>query len=137
MCRYRRASSRRASRGSTSGRGTVQMVGCLAPSHRIRIVPVGAAYLRRLALCSPRALPASPGGGLDPPTPRRDREERGAGLAARRPRPRPPPERAPSAWEPLVERADLTPECKDLCPGEAERGHWHVRPPHSWYLGRP
>src|SRR5438093_704477 len=41
--RKRRASSRRASRGSTSGAGTVQMVGARAPSHEIRIVPVGAA----------------------------------------------------------------------------------------------
>lgn len=36
MCRYRRASSRRASSGSTSGGGPVRMVGFPEPSHRIR-----------------------------------------------------------------------------------------------------
>ena len=41
--RYRRASSSRASTGSTSGRGTVQIVGCRAPSQRISTRPVGAA----------------------------------------------------------------------------------------------
>ena len=39
------------SRGSISGGGTVQTTGALAPSQRIRTLPVGAAYRRRLGLC--------------------------------------------------------------------------------------
>ena len=60
-CRYRRASSRRASRGSTSGGGTVQIVGCRAPSQRIRT----RAGRRRVAQPLPvhaEPAPASPYG---------------------------------------------------------------------------
>ena len=52
-CRYRRASSMRASIGSTTGAVTAQMVGARAPSQRIRMVPVGAAY--RIPLPTPSA----------------------------------------------------------------------------------
>ncbi len=45
--------------GLMSGAGTVQTIGCRAPSHRIRTVPVAAAYLRRLGF-TPSRLPASP-----------------------------------------------------------------------------
>src|SRR5436309_1659570 len=75
-----------------------------------------------------------PGRGLGPLDPRMDREQRSAGHAVLQARPRRTPERAPSAWEPLVERADLTAECEDLCAGEAERRPCHVRPPHARYL---
>ena len=75
-----------------------------------------------------------PGRGLGPLNTRMDREERSAGHAVLKARPRRTPERAPSAWEPLVERADLTAECEDLGAGEAERRPCHVSPPHARYL---
>ena len=57
-CMYLRASSSRASRGSISGRGTVQITGSRAPSQRIRTVPVGAAYRSALGW-TPTPRPAS------------------------------------------------------------------------------
>ena len=56
--RCRRASSRCASAGSTSGAGTVHTVGARAPSQRIATVPVVAAYRNELGLTS-SAAPAS------------------------------------------------------------------------------
>src|SRR6266571_2362604 len=77
-----------------------------------------------------------PGRGLGPLNTRMDREERSARHAVLQARPRRTPKRAPSPWESRIKRADPAPECEDLCPGEAERRPCHVRPPHSWYLGR-
>ncbi len=67
-CRCRRASSSRALSGSTRAGGTVQIVGCRAPAHRIRTVPVVAAYLSEFASRSPSASPASPYGIAAPPS---------------------------------------------------------------------
>src|SRR6266511_2155192 len=55
-CRYRRASSPQATRGSSSGRGTVQTSGARAPSQRISTVPVGAAYRTRFPCPTSRSV---------------------------------------------------------------------------------
>jgi len=46
-----------------------------------------------------------------------DGKERGARHAVLQTRPRSTPERAPSAWESLVERANVPPEREDLSAG--------------------
>ena len=82
-----------------------------------------------------RVLPGGRLGALDA---RVDREERGAGHAVLQAGPRRTPERAPSAWEPLVERADVSSEREDLRPREVEPRRPHVRPPWvrlSWFGG--
>ena len=67
-----------------------------------------------------------PGGRLGPLDARVDREERGSGHAVLQAGPRRTPERAPSAREPLVERADVPPEREDLRPREVEPRRRHV-----------
>src|SRR2546427_5858413 len=64
-----------------------------------------------------------------------DGNERSAGHAVLQARPRRTPEGAPSAWEPLVERADVPPEREDLRPRQVEPRRLHVRPPHSVCAG--
>ena len=51
-----------------------------------------------------------------------DGKERGARHAVLQARPRRTPERARTAWEPLVERAHVPPEREDLCAREVEPG---------------
>src|SRR5438093_5250126 len=61
-----------------------------------------------------------PGRRLGPLDTRMDGEERSPRHAVLQARPRRTPERAPSAWEQLVERADLPPEREDLRPRQVE-----------------
>src|SRR5206468_2482678 len=75
MCRYRRASSRRAVSGSTEGGAVDHTTGSRAPSHLIRMVPVAPAILIWFGWGSPAARAASPAGqrcievpGLHPAT---------------------------------------------------------------------
>ena len=78
-CRYRLASSRRASAGSISGGCTVRTVGCLAPSHRSTTEPVVVAYLSRLG-GSPSAPAASPKAIVRPSSRAASRDARSAAL---------------------------------------------------------
>src|SRR5438105_2699578 len=61
-----------------------------------------------------------PGRRLGPLDARMNGEQRSARHAVLQARPRRTPERAPSAWEPLVECADVPPEREDLRPREFE-----------------
>ena len=67
-----------------------------------------------------------PRGRLGPLDTRMDREERSSGHAVLQAGPRRTPERASSAWEPLVERADVPSEREDLRPREVEPRRRHV-----------
>jgi hypothetical protein len=60
-----------------------------------------------------------------------DRQERGSRHAVLQPCPRRPPKGAPSGWEPLVERADVSPERDDLQPGDVEPRPGHAASPRS------
>ena len=72
-----------------------------------------------------------PGRRLGPLDTSMDGEERSARHAVLQARPRREPERAPSAWEPLVESADVPPEREDLRTRDAEPGSCQATPPRS------
>lgn len=66
-----------------------------------------------------------PDGRFGPLDARVDRQKRRSGHAVLQAGPRRAPERAASAWEPLVERADVQPEREDLRPREFQLRSGH------------